>query len=246
MAKGRHKPNRRGRQPGQRPEKPAARDAVANPKPSDVGFQPAPSPEPAGEPEAVAETPPAAPVTAAPTSRIVSINMAAIVLDVDRSVVERWIKREGGNVAVIREGGLGRGNEWQIDLGKLWTWWGEHNRRQALEEAGVGRHIEPKDREVLLKVARLAKLVVPVAVVEALLAQVLKDARTTLYAIVGRLVRAMAGLPPEKVAAFKAMADTGVREALEEFERALCDIDLSPSEDVIIVEGAGGRHDNEG
>lgn len=192
-------------------------------------------------PEADVESPPVAPMTAPLTARgarALSLYATAQVLRVDRDVVTRWVKKEGA--PVVREGqGRGKGLEWEIDLADLWVWWGEHNRRLALAEAGIGKVIEPKDRKTLLEVARLAKLVVPVSVVEHLLAQVLKDARTTLSSIPGRLTRAMVGLPADRVAAFKVQAEDGVADALLEFERALYDIDLSPSEDVVIVEDAG-------
>ena len=158
VKRGRHKPSKRGRQPGTKVAKPvdpilaAAQVDAGKAKPSGDGFAAQPV-------EPVPETPaePLAPPSTAPlTSRAaqhLSLNAVAQVLNVDRSVVERWIKVDGAPVK--REAiGLGHGQGWEIDLAKLWKWWGEHSAREALADAGVGLEIEPKDKLILLKIAK--------------------------------------------------------------------------------------------
>ena len=166
-----HKPTNRGVRPGTvrgpyapkvEAAAPVAETVRGNETEPPLGLPEAPEPS-------LQETPPAAPMTSAPSSRIVSLNGAAILLNVDRATMERWIKREGGDVAVIRTGGLGRGNEWQIDLSKLWAWWGEHCAKKALADAGLEVVLSPRSKLDLLKLAKEAQLVTPNVVVEDLL-----------------------------------------------------------------------------
>ena len=234
-----HKPNNRGVRPGTvrgpyAPKVEAAAPPVAETVRGNETEEPLSLPEAPAPEQVMQETPPAAPLTSAPSSRIVSLNGAAILLNVDRATMERWIKREGGDVAVNRTGGLGRGNEWQIDLSKLWAWWGEHCAKKALADAGLDVVLSPRSKLDLLKLAKEAQLVTPNVVVEDLLTRVMSEIRQALTALPGRITREMQGFPVERVRGWKGLAQGVVRETLDGMRESIGKLDLSRSEHVTI------------
>ena len=236
MAKSRHKPSRRGRQPGQRPPARPADPILAAAAVAAIE-EPAPEPVVDVAPPEVADAPslPAAPVTPR-TARGMSLLALSQVLGVGRSVVEGWVQRHG--CPPIRDSnGKGTGNEWSFDLAAVVAWRIEHERRTTIAEMGA-EAIEPKDRLILLKIAKEANLVVPVAAVEAMYERANGKARQAIMSASTRLARSMDGFPADRVSQWALQADEILRDVLKTWQEDASSIDLTPSDHVMVLDDA--------
>ena len=217
MARSRHKPNKRGRQPGQRPpDRPAdpilaAAAGASNAKPQDDGFVPEPV---VAEPEVVVPTvEERAPALNTRTARGMSLNMMAQVLKLDRSVIEGWTKRHGCPT-LADANGKGTGNDWSLDIAAVFACRIDHERRTVLSEFG-GEGMDMGDRIKLLTLAEKAKKLAPIAFFEARNRRSYTEFKQSLMAIGDRVGRTIDGLPKDKVDAWVEKIGDRHREALD-------------------------------
>ena len=157
-------------------------------------------------------------------------------LRVNRSVIEGWVKKHG--CPTIRDSdGKGTGNEWQLDLADVVNWRIDHERRITLAEAGADG-MEPKDRLIMLKIAKEANLVVSVAAVEAMYERANGVARQSIMSASTRLARSMDGFPADCVSGWTLQADEILRDVLKSWQENARSIDLTPSDHVMVLDDA--------
>jgi phage terminase Nu1 subunit (DNA packaging protein) len=160
-------------------------------------------------------------------SRLFSILGLSRLLDVDRSVIERWVKQHGCPVA--RTGGKGAGNEWKLDVSAVFKWREKYLAEKAIEESGKADDVDEIDRKTkLLKFAAAAGLVAPVDMIEQALERVMAELRQSQMSISARVSRSMAGFPKDRVDAWCALVDTIVRESLQAAEESIAKIVIEP------------------
>ena len=139
------------------------------------------------------------------SSRAMSLLAVSQAPGQDRSVTLRWIETLG--CPCIRRADRDLGHEWQLDLGDVVRWRVAHERKVVLSETGAGSDIEPKDRLILLKIAKEANLLVPVVAVEAVYERADGQARQAIMSASTRLARSMDGFLVERVSAWTLQAD---------------------------------------
>lgn len=149
--------------------------------------------------------------TGAPPGRLFSQLALSKLFGVDRSVIDRWV-REG--CEPVRGGtGRGVGNEWQFDSAKVFAW---HREWLAKSYAKAADDATDPDADLkLLKLAREASLVAPVADFKMAQARAYAELRQTLMPLPDRLARSMDGLAPKpRIDAWVAQAEDVIRHAL--------------------------------
>ncbi len=156
-------------------------------------------------------------------------------IGIDRSTLENWVTKHG--CPVVREGaGKGTGNEWEFDVADVWKWHAAWQREKMMD--GVASNADTSEADTkLLKLATMASVVVPVAVVVEMQARVNAEFRQALMAIAGRITRTLNGFPPDRVASLQQQIDFLHAEALTSLSKTMATVVPKPSKFVHVERG---------
>ncbi|VVB44506.1 protein of unknown function [Beijerinckiaceae bacterium RH AL1] len=193
-----------------------------------------PARKPATAPVAVAEV---ARPDFASKLRERSVGGLSDLLGIDRSTINKWVKKHG--CPVVRESaGRGAGNEWKLDVAAVFAWHAKWQREQLLEATAGGEGDDPDADLKLFKLAEMAKLLVPVDEVVAMQARVYSQMRQTVMAMPSLIGRGFPGFPKERVNAAVDRADDLVGQALETFAKIQASAVPEQSDSIRIVDDA--------
>lgn len=180
----------------------------------------APEPTPAAPAERLAEM-------AAKKRRTFSIKGLADFLQVDRSVIDKDINKNG--FVPDRMGGKGTGNEYEIDVAKYHAWKMEHVRKAVTAELGGTSDGDVEEDSKLLKLFKEASLVMLVADIKARDTRLLGELAQTIMSVSDQVSRSMTGMPRDKINGWCDHVDRIHREALAKLHTSFDESYVEPS-----------------